>query len=98
MWVVKNEMKLIYFRCVVLLDCFWALGACAEVLLAAVILPSTFGATSSSGWRWLLALSALPPAAFAVAAAAWMPESPRFDAAKGDVRLNLINNLIDFLK
>ena len=37
-------------KCVVLLDCFWALGACLEVVLAMLIMPSL-------GWRWLLAVS-----------------------------------------
>ena len=63
-------------KCVVLLDCFWAFGACAEVLLAAVIMPA-------AGWRWLLALSALPSLAFSVGAAHWLPESARFNAARG---------------
>ena len=31
-------------KCVVLMDCFWALGACLEVLLAALIM-------TSGGWR-----------------------------------------------
>ena len=63
-------------KCVVLLDCFWAFGACAEVLLAAVIMPT-------AGWRWLLALSALPSLAFSIGAAYWLPESARFNAARG---------------
>merc|ERR1719151_573597 len=36
-------------------------GKCAEVLLAAVIMPT-------AGWRWLLALSALPSLAFSIGA------------------------------
>ena len=63
-------------KCVVLLDCFWAFGACLQVLLAAVIMPL-------GGWRWLLAVSALPSLAFSVACATWMPESVRFNAASG---------------
>ena len=31
-------------KCVVLLDCLWALGACLQVFLAAVIMPL-------GGWR-----------------------------------------------
>ena len=46
-------------KCVVLLDCFWAFGACAEVLLASVVMPL-------GGWRWLLALSAFPSLVFAI--------------------------------
>ncbi len=64
-------------KCVVLLDCFWALGACLEVLLAALIMPT-------GGWRWLLALSSLPSLIFVIAAASWLPESARFNAASGN--------------
>lgn len=63
-------------KCVVLLDCFWALGACLEVLLAALIMPSV-------GWRVLLGLSALPSLGFTVLALTWLPESARFNAAEG---------------
>jgi len=44
-------------KCVVLLDCFWALGACLEVILAMLVMPTL-------GWRWLLGLSSLPSLAF----------------------------------
>ena len=37
---------------------FWALGACFEVLLALMIMPTL-------GWRWLLALSTVPVFIFA---------------------------------
>lgn len=63
-------------KCVVLLDCFWAFGACLEVLLAALIMPL-------GGWRWLLALSSLPSLVFVLTAAAWLPESARYNAASG---------------
>jgi len=63
-------------KCVVLLDCFWALGACFEVLLAMLIMPWL-------GWRWLLGLSALPCLGFLLACS-WLPESPRYQAASGD--------------
>ena len=63
-------------KCVVLLDCFWALGACLEVILAMLVMPAL-------GWRWLLALSALPSLAF-VLSCSWLPESPRFMAASGN--------------
>ena len=62
-------------KCVVLLDCFWALGACLEVILAMLVMPSL-------GWRWLLALSALPSLCF-VLACSWLPESARYMAASG---------------
>lgn len=64
-------------RCVVLLDCFWALGALAEVVLAAVVVPI-------GGWRVLLALSALPALVFTWLASVWLPESARFNAATGN--------------
>ncbi len=60
----------------VLLDCFWALGACLEVLLATMVM-------SSGGWRWLLGLSSLPAVALAVACCVWLPESARFQSARG---------------
>jgi hypothetical protein len=40
-------------------QCFWALGACFEVLLALIIMPTL-------GWQWLLALSTIPLLAFAL--------------------------------
>ena len=63
-------------KCVVLMDCFWAFGACFEVILAALIM-------TSGGWRWLLAVSSLPSLAFVIAASSWLPESARFNAASG---------------
>lgn len=45
-------------KCVVLLDCFWALGACFEVVLAMAVVPNL-------GWRWLLGISAAPLFVFA---------------------------------
>ncbi|KZS14128.1 Synaptic vesicle 2-related protein [Daphnia magna] len=62
-------------KCVVLLDSFWALGACFEVLLALIIMPTL-------GWRWLLALSTIPVFVFTLVCA-WLPESARFLAANG---------------
>jgi hypothetical protein len=44
---------------VYVLQCFWALGACFEVLLALIVMPTL-------GWPWLLALSTIPLLAFAV--------------------------------
>lgn len=64
-------------KCVVLMDCFWAFGACLEVLLAALIM-------TSGGWRWLLALSSLPSLVFVIAATSWLPESARYNAASGN--------------
>ncbi|XP_063698042.1 synaptic vesicle 2-related protein [Culicoides brevitarsis] len=62
-------------KCVVLLDCFWALGACFEVALALAIAPNL-------GWRWLLGLSALPLFVFA-AITPWLPESARYHVTSG---------------
>ncbi|XP_071528788.1 synaptic vesicle 2-related protein isoform X4 [Panulirus ornatus] len=63
-------------KCVVLLDCFWAVGACAEVILALWVMPSM-------GWTGLLALSIIPLVLF-VLVCEWLPESARFDAASGE--------------
>lgn len=62
-------------KCVVLLDCFWALGACFEVLLALLVMPTL-------GWQWLLALSTAPLLAFACICP-WLPESARYHVASG---------------
>ncbi|XP_044730935.1 synaptic vesicle 2-related protein isoform X2 [Chrysoperla carnea] len=62
-------------KCVVLLDCFWALGACFEVALALVIMPTL-------GWQWLLAASTTPLFAFAIICP-WLPESARYHVASG---------------
>ncbi|XP_055919941.1 synaptic vesicle 2-related protein [Eupeodes corollae] len=63
-------------KCVVLLDCFWALGACFEVALALAVAPNF-------GWRWLLGLSALPLFVFAVITP-WLPESARYHVSNGN--------------
>jgi len=62
-------------KCVVLLECFWALGACLEVLLALFVMPTL-------GWKWLLGLSSLPLLLF-TCVCPWLPESARFHAASG---------------
>lgn len=62
-------------KCVVLLDCFWALGACFEVALALAVAPNL-------GWRWLLGLSALPLFVFACITP-WLPESARYHVTSG---------------
>ncbi|XP_056639219.1 synaptic vesicle 2-related protein [Diorhabda carinulata] len=62
-------------KCVVLLDCFWALGACFEVALALVVMPTL-------GWHWLLALSTGPLLVFALICP-WLPESARYHVASG---------------
>lgn len=62
-------------KCVVLLDCFWALGACFEVAMALVVMPTL-------GWQWLLFLSTGPLLAFTLITP-WLPESARFHVASG---------------
>lgn len=62
-------------KCVVLLDCFWALGACFEVVLAMAVVPTL-------GWRWLLGLSAAPLFVFACLTP-WIPESARYHVSCG---------------
>lgn len=56
-------------RCVVLIEVFWAIGSCCEVILALLVMPSL-------GWRWLLILSSLPLVFFCFLCF-WLPESPR---------------------
>ncbi|CAH1646641.1 unnamed protein product [Spodoptera littoralis] len=63
-------------KCVVLLDCFWALGACLEVALALVVMPTL-------GVHWLLALSTIPLLFFALICP-WLPESARYHVASGE--------------
>lgn len=62
-------------RCVVLTNLFWSLGACLEVLLAILVMPTL-------GWRWLLAFSSLPLLIFTVFCS-WLPESARYHLASG---------------
>ncbi|PRP81490.1 synaptic vesicle 2-related protein [Planoprotostelium fungivorum] len=57
-------------RTLVSLQGFWTVGSVLQSALAWVILPTL-------GWRWLLAVSALP-ALFVAAAWPFTPESPRF--------------------
>ncbi|XP_030388275.1 synaptic vesicle 2-related protein [Scaptodrosophila lebanonensis] len=62
-------------KCVVLMDCFWALGACLEVLLALIIYPYY-------GWRGLLGLSATPLLIFTILSP-WLTESARYYTSNG---------------
>jgi MFS family permease len=68
-------------RCVILTNLFWSIGACLEVLLAIILMPSL-------GWRWLLGFSSLPLLIFALFCA-WLPESARFHLASGQPDLAL---------
>lgn len=61
--------------CVTLVEIFWAIGACFEVLLALIVMPTL-------GWQWLLGFSAIPLLIFAVCCV-WLPESARYDLTRG---------------
>ncbi|CAH1801775.1 unnamed protein product [Owenia fusiformis] len=63
-------------KCIVMIEIFWALGACFEVVLALLVMPHL-------GWRWLLGLSSIPLSIFTVCCV-WLPESARFDVARGN--------------
>ena len=62
-------------RYLVLLESFWALGTIAAAGLAWLIVPNL-------GWRWLLAVSALP-AILIFFIRRDIPESPRYLLVKG---------------
>ena len=67
-------------RFLVYLESFWALGTVAVALIAWAIVPQL----PESGWRWMLAINALPGLlGFWVRLS--IPESPRFLLLKGDV-------------
>ncbi|XP_033227637.1 synaptic vesicle 2-related protein isoform X2 [Belonocnema kinseyi] len=74
-------------KCVVLLDCFWALGACFGVVLALILMPSL-------GWRWLLGISTIPLLLFSLFTP-WLPESVTFDLLSGrtDRALNTLERV-----
>lgn len=54
---------------------FWSLGAVFEAVLAMLVMPHL-------GWRWLIALSSLP-LALLILLSPFLPESPRWLAARG---------------
>jgi len=68
-------------KCVVMIEIFWAFGACFIVVLSLFIMPTL-------GWRWLLAFAAMPLLIFTLACV-WLPESARFDVARGRMDLAL---------
>ncbi|XP_071946650.1 synaptic vesicle 2-related protein-like isoform X2 [Antedon mediterranea] len=62
-------------RCLVFIETFWAVGACLEVVIALIVMPTL-------GWRYLLAFSAAPVLLFIICCA-WLPESARYYVACG---------------
>ena len=64
-------------RVVVALEAFWALGWTLAALVGYLLVPA-----SEDGWRWALALGALP-AVYAVVVRRGLPESVRFLLSKG---------------
>ena len=68
-------------RCILMIEIFWALGACFEVAIALFVMPHL-------GWRWLLAFSSLPLLVFTLLCF-WLPESARYDASRGQTEAAL---------
>jgi putative MFS transporter len=66
-------------RVVVLLEAFWAVGWTLAALIGYFVVP-----VSDDGWRWALAIGALP-ALYAVVVRRGLPESVRFLEARGRV-------------
>jgi MFS transporter, putative metabolite:H+ symporter len=64
-------------RLVVLLEAFWAIGWTLSALIGYFVVPR-----SDAGWRWALALGALP-ALYAVVVRRGLPESVRFLETRG---------------
>ncbi|GAB2451153.1 putative MFS transporter [Conyzicola lurida] len=64
-------------RIIVILESFWAVGWTAAALIGYFVIP-----TSDNGWRWALALGAVP-AVWAIVVRLRLPESVRFLEAKG---------------
>ena len=64
-------------RVVVALEAFWAVGWTLAALIGYFVVP-----TSDAGWRWALALGALP-ALYAVVVRRGLPESVRFLETRG---------------
>jgi len=64
-------------RIIVILESFWAVGWTAAAVIGYFVIP-----TSDDGWRWALALGAVP-AVWAIFVRLRLPESVRFLEAKG---------------
>ena len=74
-------------RCIMAIEIFWAIGTVFEVFLALIIMPTL-------GFRWLLAISAIPLVAVVLAFNV-MPESPRFNQARG--RTDLAQQTLEYV-
>lgn len=66
-------------RIIVILESFWAVGWTAAALIGYFVVP-----TGDNGWRWALALGAVP-AVWAIFVRLRLPESVRFLEAKGRI-------------
>jgi len=66
-------------RIIVILEAFWAVGWTCAALIGYLLVPR-----GDSGWRWALALGAIP-AVYAIFIRARLPESVRFLLTKGRV-------------
>jgi putative MFS transporter len=67
-------------RVIVILESFWAIGWTLAAVIGYFVIPA-----SDVGWRWALALGAVP-AVYAVVIRMGLPESVRFLEAKGRFR------------
>lgn len=64
-------------RIIVILEAFWAVGWTASALIGYFVVPA-----SENGWRWALALGAVP-AVWALVVRWTLPESPRWLSSRG---------------
>ncbi|MFS0867369.1 MFS transporter [Microbacterium sp. 179-B 1A2 NHS] len=64
-------------RVIVILEAFWAVGWSAAALIGFLVIPNV-----DEGWRWALALGAVP-AVYALVVRWALPESPRWLAGRG---------------
>jgi MFS family permease len=76
-------------RCLVFSVTYWSIGACFEVYLAILIMPTL-------GWRWFLGVSSIPLLIF-LFLCFWLPESARFHliSNKPDLALKTLKRIAD---
>lgn len=74
-------------RCIMAIEVFWAIGTVFEVFLALLIMPTW-------GFRWLLAVSAIP-LILVLLAFHYLPESARFNQARG--RTDLAQSTLEYI-